>query len=305
MRTTSLGLAAFLLIAACGGKTLVDGDSTKPGGDGGASTERERDAGGSTTDSSRPSCVTINVSNYDTACAEDTDCISVNVGRVCTGACLCGGGGAISASDQAEYNAALSSIQTDDTCPCLDPGPAACVQGQCTQCRSGPDNPPGCPGNTPEGGLEVDTGVVSTGGDSGVIVVHYDAGNIGSSSGSNSGGGDSGGLAFDGTTGQACMSDADCVSTNPDAPGLVQCSLTLFVEGAIFPTGVCIIPPTQAGNCSNQRAQRLRPSRPGTPDAIRRTQVSCRSSECPSSIFSRPSRASASSTSDAAMARSR
>jgi hypothetical protein len=89
------------------------------------------------------------------------------------------------------------------------------------------------------------------GGESGVIITHKEAGGIGSGDDSSSGGDDSGAFAFDGTTGKACTSDADCLSTNPGAPGLVRCSLTLFTDGAVFPSGVCLMPPVQSGNCSS------------------------------------------------------
>jgi hypothetical protein len=87
----------------------------------------------------------------------------------------------------------------------------------------------------------------------GVIVVHKDAGTSGSSSGGSDGSGDdsSSAVGYDGTTGQACTTDADCISTNTGAPGLVVCSLSInFTGGALFPTAVCMIPPTNEGNCS-------------------------------------------------------
>jgi hypothetical protein len=73
------------------------------------------------------------------------------------------GGGAIATSSQTQYNAALSSIQTNDTCSCPGPGPVACVQGQCTQCSFGPSDPLGCPGNDSDGGF--DTGIAVEGGE--------------------------------------------------------------------------------------------------------------------------------------------
>jgi hypothetical protein len=89
------------------------------------------------------------------------------------------------------------------------------------------------------------------GGESGVIVVHKDAAaSTSSSGGTDASDEDSSAVAYDGTTGKACTTDADCVSTNPGAPGLVFCSLTMFKDGALFPTGVCIIPPATNGNCS-------------------------------------------------------
>jgi hypothetical protein len=167
MRSTLFALAASLLVpflvAACGGRTLVGGDTTDPDEGGGGGTKGGGGAGGTTTGSGGGTCVTIHLSDYNTACAEDADCISVNVGQICPGACLCGGGGAISTSEQARYANALSSIQTDDTCPCPSSGPVTCVGGQCTQCTFGPNDPPGCLGDDLDGGgfdtgLDIDTG---------------------------------------------------------------------------------------------------------------------------------------------------
>jgi hypothetical protein len=166
MRSTSAAFAssllAYFLVAACGGKTLAGGDGTNPGS-GGATTGGGGGAGSSTTGGTGGSCVNIELSAYDTSCVQNTDCISVNVGQVCAGACLCGGGGAIATSSQTQYNAALSSIQTNDTCSCPGPGPVACVQGQCTQCSFGPSDPLGCPGNDSDGGF--DTGIAVEGGE--------------------------------------------------------------------------------------------------------------------------------------------
>jgi hypothetical protein len=186
MRSTSLALAAPLLVYflgfACGGRTLAGSGGTNPGGGGGGGGGGGSSTGGGGSGGSNGlvspggSCVNIELSAYDTSCVQSSDCISVNVGQVCTGACLCGGGGAISASAQPEYKAALSSIRTYDTCPCPPPRPVACVEGQCTFCNFDPNDPFDCPGNDSEGGTEAETGtviVVSEGGgpeDSGVCV---------------------------------------------------------------------------------------------------------------------------------------
>jgi hypothetical protein len=173
MRSTSLALAApvlaYFLSFACGGRTLAGSDGTNSGGGGGgSSTGGGGGAGGGTAVSpGEPgeSCVNVDLSAYDTSCIQNTDCISVNVGQVCSGTCLCGGGGAISASAQPEYKAALSSIQTNDTCPCPPARPVACVAGQCTQqCNFNPNDPFDCPGGDSEGGLEAAVMVVSEGG---------------------------------------------------------------------------------------------------------------------------------------------
>jgi hypothetical protein len=188
MRANSLALAVPLLaysliIPACGGRTLAGGGDTgfgggggggmAIGGGGGISTGGGGGTGGSTTGPPifpGGGCVNIELSAYDTSCFQSSDCISINVGQVCIGECLCGGEGAISASAQAQYNAALSSIQTNDRCSCENLGRVACVQGQCTQCGFGPNDPPGCPGNDFEGGLEVESGTV--------IVVSEEGGSV-------------------------------------------------------------------------------------------------------------------------------
>jgi len=83
------------------------------------------------------------------------------------------------------------------------------------------------------------------GNDSGTI--HHP--DTGTSSGDDSGGDDSGGTQTDGTTGKQCTTDADCNT----GPGVDKCSNTggtgFFMAGQLFSTPVCLIPPTQAGNC--------------------------------------------------------
>src|SRR5580658_7799893 len=140
MRSTSVALAApllaYFLLSACGGKILAGSGDTGFGGGGGGgggsstggsssggSSTGYGGAGGNTAVSPGGGCVDIELSAYDTSCVQSTDCISVSAGLICTGACLCGGQGAISASAQAQYNAALSSIQTIDDCPCAGYGP--------------------------------------------------------------------------------------------------------------------------------------------------------------------------------------
>jgi hypothetical protein len=95
-------------------------------------------------------------------------------------------------------------------------------------------------------------GSPTDGGGGSDVITHHDS--SGSSSGSgDDGGGEAGGTIFDGTTGKACMTDADCKSTNPGAPGLVKCSLggSVFGNGDfVYPSGVCLMPPTMTGNCS-------------------------------------------------------
>jgi hypothetical protein len=88
-------------------------------------------------------CVDIDLSTYDRSCNVASDCIEINSGVLCPGACMCGGS-TINKSGQARYDAAISSIQTT-ACPCPAQSPPACVNGQCTVCGFGPNQPPGCP----------------------------------------------------------------------------------------------------------------------------------------------------------------
>jgi len=85
-------------------------------------------------------------------------------------------------------------------------------------------------------------------GDSGTIV-HKEAGSSGSSSG---GAGDSGGeagVSFDGTSGNACKTDADCAG----GAGINKCSngFAYTITGlkvSLWPAPICLVPPT-APNC--------------------------------------------------------
>lgn len=95
-------------------------------------------------------CVNIDVSTYDLSCQTDSDCINVSAGTICSGYnCLCGGA-AISAADQARYNAALGSVEAGPGpyCSCPYFGRPRCLQAECVYCPSavGPmPAPPGCP----------------------------------------------------------------------------------------------------------------------------------------------------------------
>jgi hypothetical protein len=81
--------------------------------------------------------------------------------------------------------------------------------------------------------------------DSGAIIAGNDAGNEAST----------GGAGFDGTTGQACQSNADCKGQSANAPGTNQCSNNYqFTGNGVtynpWPTPVCILPLAAAtGNC--------------------------------------------------------
>jgi hypothetical protein len=76
--------------------------------------------------------VDIDVSDYDTSCTQDSDCIAITAGTLCTGACLCGGA-TINKSAEAQYEAAIASISSGG-CPCASGPIPQCQGGTCTLC---------------------------------------------------------------------------------------------------------------------------------------------------------------------------
>ncbi|HEX8794439.1 MAG TPA: hypothetical protein VF765_26020 [Polyangiaceae bacterium] len=173
----SSGLARTLLgpvtlactVVTCGGTVDVTPDvGTRPeagasgssGGDDapGSSVLQEAGGGSASTDaaagdvaaSDGATCVDIDVSTFDRSCQNDSDCINVSAGTICSGYnCLCGGA-AINASEQGRYNAALASVEAGPGpyCQCPYFGRPRCLQAQCVYCPSsiGPmPAPPGCP----------------------------------------------------------------------------------------------------------------------------------------------------------------
>jgi hypothetical protein len=103
------------------------------GADSGADSSPPKDASGV--------CVDIQLSSFDTSCTTSADCVSVTTGTICTGSCACGGS-TINVSDQAKYDAELSSVHPAE-CPCVSAGAPQCVGSTCTIC-GGASSPPGC-----------------------------------------------------------------------------------------------------------------------------------------------------------------
>ncbi len=72
-------------------------------------------------------------------------------------------------------------------------------------------------------------------------IQHVDASGLGSSSsggGSGSGASGDGAVPYDGTTGKACTTDADC---SPTGLGINKCSPSLYtMSGPVWPTSVCL-----------------------------------------------------------------
>jgi hypothetical protein len=89
-------------------------------------------------------CVDIALSSFDQSCKEDTDCIDITAGTICTGQCACGGS-AINVSGEAAYQQALASIGSGVACPCPLGGQPRCLTGHCALCGYGLDQPAGCP----------------------------------------------------------------------------------------------------------------------------------------------------------------
>ena len=132
---------------------------------------------------------------------------------------------------------------------------------------------------------DADSGVVVTPADSGVVggddsgaVIHPDGAQLQDSSGvgnvRDTGGAESSsGSTFDGTTGQLCVSTADCKSVN--GPGINRCSVSgYFAGGPIDPSPVCLSPdPCDLGDGSTiQFCDSANPADPNSPGVCLPTQ---------------------------------
>jgi hypothetical protein len=117
-----------------------------------------------------PSCIYIDPTTFDQSCNGPADCFVISTGKICTGACLCGGSAAINVGEQGRYLAEVNSIATD-LCPCPPELPPICSKHRCVACTGATSNPPECFGPPP-----IDAGVLckqgpnggSSGGDAGV-----------------------------------------------------------------------------------------------------------------------------------------
>jgi hypothetical protein len=127
-----LKLATLVLgaLAACGGQTLggIPGD---------ASTDTPV-----TIEPDGAKCVDIDPASFATSCTQDSDCVDVTTGKLCTGSCQCGGT-AINTSGQSRYESDIAAIGRGAACPCPFEGEPRCVQGACTLCGPG-DTTAGC-----------------------------------------------------------------------------------------------------------------------------------------------------------------
>jgi len=87
-------------------------------------------------------CVQVSPSSFSRTCVSNGDCILVSTGVLCSGGCACGDT-PINNASFATYEALTSSIMFEG-CPCPDAGQPTCIQGTCTLCSFGPNQPPGC-----------------------------------------------------------------------------------------------------------------------------------------------------------------
>ena len=163
-------LAALLVsgvISGCGGAVGLGGPSLPTGADAGADgmgAGTAEDAG--QVDSMPPvdasmdqtsACVEITVSPSDRSCTGDMDCALALSGEICGGQCSCGDT-PVNATAAARYASETASLALA-ACPCVYPGAARCLGGQCTRCGLGPDQPAGCSDaatTTAQDGGEVD-----------------------------------------------------------------------------------------------------------------------------------------------------
>jgi hypothetical protein len=168
-RASGVAIALVGLLVACGGRTEGGGaggdhgDGGSGSAEAGASSSGGSSSGGTTSSDAGSTqedtgvvssdggfCIDIDTSTYDTACAVDDDCIDVSGGVICAGYnCLCGGS-AVSASEQARYDAALATVPEGKGpfCGCPYFGRPRCIASACVFCPSnigGSDPPPGCP----------------------------------------------------------------------------------------------------------------------------------------------------------------
>jgi hypothetical protein len=118
-------------LGACGGKASTESGShtSADGGQGGGS------GGGSGGGDDAATCVDVDLSSYDQSCNQDSDCVGITAGEICSGSCGCGGA-VINVDGQARWAAATAGLLTGD-CPCFSPGQPTCIAHVCTLCEPG------------------------------------------------------------------------------------------------------------------------------------------------------------------------
>ena len=80
-------------------------------------------------------CVTVDLSDFDTSCVTSADCVLVRSGELCSGYCDCPGDTVISRSEFGRYQTAISSVPPAAiACPCVSLPAPKCVQRKCVFC---------------------------------------------------------------------------------------------------------------------------------------------------------------------------
>ena len=133
MQGTRVGLvigSLVVLLAACvgGPGPLPDQGSDQAGQGGGTSDDTSGSEGsdgrGDSTDDAPPAAPAVmTVTNYDTTCSEDSDCVAVYQGVVCQ-ACLCPNA-AVNRKDLENYSKDLEKAGTDCTRDDIECAPCA------------------------------------------------------------------------------------------------------------------------------------------------------------------------------------
>jgi hypothetical protein len=130
--SSAVGLLALAFLeGGCGGKQI----GTSP--DAGASSE-----GGVIVEPDGAVCVDVVLSSYDQSCDQDSDCISITTGVLCS-ECLCGGS-PVNKSGEARYQAQVDPLISRAgglTCGCPAGAVPQCLDHTCTVCGPGSTEP--------------------------------------------------------------------------------------------------------------------------------------------------------------------
>jgi hypothetical protein len=133
-RSRGIGWAGILvagLLAACGGKAVIDG-ARGAGGTGGRSSTSSTTGGGGGGGGCDAASHTIEITDYNVGCTVASDCVPVFFGSFCTN-CWCPLSAAINVADKVRYDAEAQ-IKSAGVPPPACNCPASegiCVQGQC------------------------------------------------------------------------------------------------------------------------------------------------------------------------------
>jgi hypothetical protein len=201
-----LGVVGVLL-AACGGKTIVGTGFSPDAGDHGGGDGEDSGVTGT--------CVEIQLTSADTACVADSDCTQAPSGQICAGECGCGGTPVNQAASQRIFEEGQSVGALG--CPCPSFGQPTCQAGQCVIADAGLVS-------VPDSGIIIDPPPADGGFDfdSGVMIV--DAGRVDGETIDSDGG-----VCVDvdlATYDQSCMIAADCTTivTGEVCSGECECA---------------------------------------------------------------------------------